>query len=179
MTVLAPARSFLSLVKVEHSVFALPFAYLAALTAMAQRDRHVHFATLGLVTVAMVGARTFAMAANRIIDRRIDAGNPRTAGRELVTEENGEQQARADEVGPWVGRDPRLEGLAPLFGDRVRHAVAKARLADLDIAPLGEHAQLPVDLAAGDVPEVADGQLDQQPARPRPQPAAYKFSTGS
>src|SRR3989440_11112061 len=33
----------------------------------------------------MVGARTFAMAANRIIDRRIDAGNPRTAGRELVT----------------------------------------------------------------------------------------------
>ena len=79
MTVLAPARSFLSLVKVEHSVFALPFAYLAALTAMAQRDRHV------LVTVAMVGARTFAMAANRIIDRRIDAGNPRTAGRELVT----------------------------------------------------------------------------------------------
>ena len=85
MTVLAPARSFLSLVKVEHSVFALPFAYLAALTAMAQRDRHVHFATLGLVTVAMVGARTFAMAANRIIDRRIDAGNPRTAGRELVT----------------------------------------------------------------------------------------------
>ena len=52
---------------------------------MAQRDRHVHVATLGLVTVAMVGARTFAMAANRIIDRRIDAGNPRTAGRELVT----------------------------------------------------------------------------------------------
>ena len=71
MTVLAPARSFLSLVKVEHSVFALPFAYLAALTAMAQRDRHVHWTTLGLVTVAMVGARTFAMAANRIIDRRI------------------------------------------------------------------------------------------------------------
>ncbi len=38
-----------------------------------------------LITVAMVGARTFAMAANRIIDRRIDARNPRTAGRELVT----------------------------------------------------------------------------------------------
>ena len=83
MTVVAPARSFLSLVKIEHSVFALPFAYLASLTAMT--PGHLRWGTLGLVTVAMVGARTFAMAANRIIDRRIDAGNPRTAGRELVT----------------------------------------------------------------------------------------------
>jgi 4-hydroxybenzoate polyprenyltransferase len=81
---LAPARSFLSLVKIEHSVFALPFAYLAALTAMVP-THHIAWATLALVTVAMVGARTFAMAANRIIDRHIDARNPRTAGRELVT----------------------------------------------------------------------------------------------
>jgi putative 4-hydroxybenzoate polyprenyltransferase len=85
MSTLAPARSFLQLVKIEHSVFALPFAYLSALTAMTRLDKHVHWADLGLVTVAMVGARTFAMAANRIIDRRIDARNPRTAGRELVT----------------------------------------------------------------------------------------------
>ncbi len=83
-TVLAPTRSFLSLVKVEHSVFALPFAYLAALTAMVP-GHHVRWGTLALVTVAMVGARTFAMAANRIIDRHIDARNPRTAGQELVT----------------------------------------------------------------------------------------------
>jgi 4-hydroxybenzoate polyprenyltransferase len=84
MSVVAPARSFLSLVKIEHSVFALPFAYLAALTAMVPRH-HIAWGTLALVTIAMVGARTFAMAANRIIDRHIDARNPRTAGRELVT----------------------------------------------------------------------------------------------
>jgi 4-hydroxybenzoate polyprenyltransferase len=70
---------------IEHSVFALPFAYIAALTAMFRLDRNVHWSRLLLVTVAMVGLRTFAMACNRIIDREIDARNPRTAGRELVT----------------------------------------------------------------------------------------------
>jgi 4-hydroxybenzoate polyprenyltransferase len=78
-------RAFLRLVMIEHSVFALPFAYIAALTAMFQLDRTIHWGRLLLVTVAMVGLRTFAMAANRIIDREIDARNPRTAGRELVT----------------------------------------------------------------------------------------------
>ncbi|MER5729628.1 menaquinone biosynthesis prenyltransferase MqnP [Streptomyces sp. NPDC002138] len=78
-------KAFLRLVMIEHSVFALPFAYIAALTAMFQLDRQVHWLKLLLVTVAMVGLRTFAMAANRIIDREIDARNPRTAGRELVT----------------------------------------------------------------------------------------------
>ncbi|MFJ8308892.1 MULTISPECIES: menaquinone biosynthesis prenyltransferase MqnP [unclassified Streptomyces] len=78
-------RAFLRLVMIEHSVFALPFAYTAALTAMFQLDKSVHWGRLLLVTVAMVGLRTFAMACNRIIDREIDARNPRTAGRELVT----------------------------------------------------------------------------------------------
>ncbi|GAA2448706.1 menaquinone biosynthesis prenyltransferase MqnP [Streptomyces lavendulocolor] len=78
-------KSFLRLVLIEHSVFALPFAYIASLTAMYQDDRTVHWLELLLVTVAMVGLRTFAMACNRIIDREIDARNPRTAGRELVT----------------------------------------------------------------------------------------------
>ncbi|MGH3716409.1 MAG: menaquinone biosynthesis prenyltransferase MqnP [Micromonosporaceae bacterium] len=97
-------RSFLNLVAIEHSVFALPFAYLAALVAMwLERDvctghvgggggscgggplAFVDWWTLLVITVAMVGARTFAMAANRIIDRHIDARNPRTAQRELVT----------------------------------------------------------------------------------------------
>lgn len=77
--------AFLRLVMIEHSVFALPFAYIASLTAMHQWDRTIHWGRLLLVTVAMVGLRTFAMAANRIIDREIDARNPRTAGRELVT----------------------------------------------------------------------------------------------
>ncbi|MEU0667036.1 menaquinone biosynthesis prenyltransferase MqnP [Streptomyces lavendulocolor] len=78
-------KAFLRLVLIEHSVFALPFAYIASLTAMYQDDRTVHWLELLLVTVAMVGLRTFAMACNRIIDREIDARNPRTAGRELVT----------------------------------------------------------------------------------------------
>ncbi|GIH09416.1 4-hydroxybenzoate octaprenyltransferase [Rhizocola hellebori] len=72
-------KAFLRLVAIEHSVFALPFAYLSAIIAGAS------FWDIVLITIAMVGARTFAMAANRIIDRHIDARNPRTAKRELVT----------------------------------------------------------------------------------------------
>jgi 4-hydroxybenzoate polyprenyltransferase len=78
-------KAFLRLVAIEHSVFALPFAYLAALTAMQRDTGEVQWIRLLLVTVAMVAGRTFAMAANRILDRRIDARNPRTANRELVT----------------------------------------------------------------------------------------------
>ncbi|MFF3452775.1 menaquinone biosynthesis prenyltransferase MqnP [Streptomyces sp. NPDC002730] len=78
-------KAFLRLVMIEHSVFALPFAYIASLTAMFQLDGNIHWGRLLLVTIAMVGLRTFAMACNRIIDREIDARNPRTAGRELVT----------------------------------------------------------------------------------------------
>jgi 4-hydroxybenzoate polyprenyltransferase len=77
-----PVPAFLRLVAIEHSVFALPFAYLSALVAMRP---HVRWLDLLLITIAMVGARTFAMAVNRLIDRRIDARNPRTAKRELVT----------------------------------------------------------------------------------------------
>ncbi len=89
-------RAFLSLVMIEHSVFALPFAYIAALTAMWQQTRSVHWAQLLLITVAMVSARTVAMSANRILDRRFDALNPRTARRELIT---GELTVRS----AWVG----------------------------------------------------------------------------
>lgn len=84
-----PVRAFTKLVVIEHSVFALPFAYLATLTAMylnrPDTGGWVRWWDLLLVTVAMVSGRTFAMAANRIIDRQIDARNPRTAQRELVT----------------------------------------------------------------------------------------------
>lgn len=92
-------RKFLSLVMIEHSVFALPFAYIAALTAMWQDTRSVHWWQLFLITVAMVSARTVAMSANRILDRRYDALNPRTARRELVT---GELTVRAAGVGTVV-----------------------------------------------------------------------------
>ena len=78
-------KAFLRLVAIEHSVFALPFAYLSALVAMDRLGTGVHWVDLLLVTIAMVSGRTFAMAANRILDRRIDALNPRTKNRELVT----------------------------------------------------------------------------------------------
>jgi 4-hydroxybenzoate polyprenyltransferase len=89
-------RKFLSLVMIEHSVFALPFAYIAALTAMWTQSRSVHWVQLVLITLAMVSARTVAMSANRILDRRFDALNPRTAKRELVTGELSVGSA-------WVG----------------------------------------------------------------------------
>ncbi|MGX7677632.1 menaquinone biosynthesis prenyltransferase MqnP [Jatrophihabitans sp. DSM 45814] len=78
-------RAFLRLVMIEHSVFALPFALIAAFTAMWMDDQRVHWGQLALIVIAMVSARTVAMAANRILDRRFDALNPRTAKRELVT----------------------------------------------------------------------------------------------
>jgi 4-hydroxybenzoate polyprenyltransferase len=74
-----PAR-FASLVKIEHTVFALPFAYVGALLAVGGVPGG---ADLLWITVAMVGARSLAMGLNRLIDARIDARNPRTAGREL------------------------------------------------------------------------------------------------
>lgn len=92
-------RKFLSLVMIEHSVFALPFAYIAALTAMWREDASVHWLDLVLITVAMVSARTVAMSANRILDRDYDALNPRTARRELVT---GELSVRSAGVGTAV-----------------------------------------------------------------------------
>jgi 4-hydroxybenzoate polyprenyltransferase len=76
-----PAR-FASLVKIEHTVFALPFAYVGAFLAV---DGVPAGSDLVWITVAMVGARSLAMALNRLIDARIDARNPRTAGRELPT----------------------------------------------------------------------------------------------
>jgi 4-hydroxybenzoate polyprenyltransferase len=74
-----PAR-FARLVKIEHTVFALPFAYVGAFLAVNGRPS---WHDLLWVTLAMVGARSLAMALNRLIDAGIDARNPRTAGREI------------------------------------------------------------------------------------------------
>ena len=73
-------RRFASLVRIEHTVFALPFAYVGAFLAA---DGWPGLADLAWVTLAMVGARTLAMALNRLVDAEIDARNPRTATREL------------------------------------------------------------------------------------------------
>ncbi len=73
---------FARLVKVEHSVYALPFAYAGAVLS---EQRIPAWSTLFWITVAMVAARSAAMALNRLIDAGIDARNPRTAQRELPT----------------------------------------------------------------------------------------------
>jgi 4-hydroxybenzoate polyprenyltransferase len=71
---------FARLVKIEHTIFALPFAYVGAMLAVGGiPDGH----DVLWITIAMVGARSLAMALNRLIDAGIDAANPRTAGREL------------------------------------------------------------------------------------------------
>jgi 4-hydroxybenzoate polyprenyltransferase len=74
------ARLYYRLVKFEHTIFALPFAYVGAFLAVGGVPS-AH--DLIWITVAMVGARSLAMALNRLIDARIDAANPRTSGREL------------------------------------------------------------------------------------------------
>jgi 4-hydroxybenzoate polyprenyltransferase len=73
-------RDFLDAIKFEHTVFALPFAYVALVLAA---DGWPGWHLLLWVTLAMVGARTLAMSVNRLADRFIDAANPRTAGRHL------------------------------------------------------------------------------------------------
>ena len=71
---------FARLIKVEHSVYALPFAYAGAFLAAGGWPG---LGDLFWITVAMVAARSAAMALNRLIDADLDARNPRTAGREL------------------------------------------------------------------------------------------------
>jgi 4-hydroxybenzoate polyprenyltransferase len=98
MSVLALAR----MVKLSHSLFALPFA--ASAVVLVARDAELEPWRLGLVAVAVVAARTAAMAMNRVADRWYDARNPRTQRRELVT---GEVSIRA----AWA----LLAGSAALF----------------------------------------------------------------
>lgn len=71
---------FLEMIKFEHTVFALPFAYIGALLSELRLPSIHDFVW---ITLAMIGARTAAMSLNRIIDRHIDAANPRTAARAL------------------------------------------------------------------------------------------------
>lgn len=76
----ARLRTYLELVRFEHTLFALPFAYGGMLLA---KPGWPGLQIFLWITVAMVGARTAAMALNRLIDWRIDARNPRTAQRHL------------------------------------------------------------------------------------------------
>ena len=76
-------RALASMVKLSHSLFALPF--VAAAVVLVARDASLDVRRLALVAIAVVAARTAAMTMNRIADRRFDEKNPRTSKRELVT----------------------------------------------------------------------------------------------
>ncbi len=130
-----PVSAFLRLVVIEHSVFALPFAYVAALTAMSQSPAHrgVRWVDLVLITVAMVAGRTFAMAVNRIVDRELDARNPRTARRELVT---GAVSVRTALAGSGVALGVFLVAAALLNGACL--ALSPIALALLIVYPYGK-----------------------------------------
>jgi len=73
-------KTTLAMIKFEHTLFALPFAFLGAILAA---NGFPTWWQMLWITVAMVGARSAAMTFNRIVDRDIDAKNPRTANREL------------------------------------------------------------------------------------------------
>ncbi|MDR3073246.1 MAG: UbiA family prenyltransferase, partial [Deltaproteobacteria bacterium] len=90
MAIFHTARLLCRMVKIEHSVFALPFAYMGAFIA-ARGCPPVK--DLVLLTLAMVAIRSFAMGFNRIADLRLDALNERTATRPLVTGEISPRQA--------------------------------------------------------------------------------------
>jgi len=78
-------REWGSFVRFSHTVFALPFALAAMVVAARENRGWPGWRTFALILLAMVCARTCAMAFNRIMDRKFDALNPRTAGRHLPT----------------------------------------------------------------------------------------------
>lgn len=79
-SVFSKTRTILQMIKFEHSVFALPFAYMGAFLAA---DGMPGLSEIFWITLAMVGARSFAMSVNRLIDKEIDGRNPRTKNRAL------------------------------------------------------------------------------------------------
>ncbi len=81
MNLLQSVHTYGRMIKFSHSIFALPFALSGAALAAAQSG--ISARQIAWIVVAMVGARSAAMGFNRLVDRRIDADNPRTAGREL------------------------------------------------------------------------------------------------
>ena len=76
-------RNFLELIRFSHTVFALPFALLAAAMAWSKPGSVFRPMDLVGIVLCMVFARSAAMAFNRLVDRRIDAANPRTASRHI------------------------------------------------------------------------------------------------
>ena len=102
---LSKLRLLLDSIRFEHTIFALPFAYLGMALAADGLPTLWQFAW---ITVAMASARTLAMSANRIIDRHLDAQNPRTASRPLAV---GQAEAVGD-AGDGAGISGRVPVLA-------------------------------------------------------------------
>jgi len=77
-------RIILEMIKFEHTIFALPFAFMGALLgAIVMEKRLPEWSEIGWILLAMIGARSAAMGLNRVIDRAIDKRNPRTANRAI------------------------------------------------------------------------------------------------
>ena len=95
-------RIIASDIKLAHSVFALPFAILGAFLAASAQETGIFWGRfslqLALIVLAMVFARTAAMLANRILDARLDAGNPRTRGRAIPSG----RLSRRDGIVAWI-----------------------------------------------------------------------------
>jgi 4-hydroxybenzoate polyprenyltransferase len=89
--VLGLLRTYASFIRFSHSVFALPFALVGAL--LAAREHPLTVTRVAWIVVAMVTARSAAMAFNRIVDARFDALNPRTAAREIPAGRLSRRQA--------------------------------------------------------------------------------------
>lgn len=107
----AKVRVFLELIKFEHTIFALPFAYLGMVLAAGGLPTFHQFFW---VTVAMAAARTVAFAVNRLVDRKFDATNPRTAKRPSVTGAISPQTMRIFIVGALVVLAISAAALNPL-----------------------------------------------------------------
>ncbi|MDF2815680.1 MAG: 4-hydroxybenzoate octaprenyltransferase [Paenibacillus sp.] len=76
--------TFLEMIKFEHTIFALPFAFMGAMLGAVIGQGHLpSWMQIGWIILAMIGARSAAMGLNRIIDKTFDKNNPRTAGRAI------------------------------------------------------------------------------------------------
>src|SRR5689334_16052185 len=81
---ISKTKIFLEMIKFEHTIFALPFAFMGAILGSVVAFGHLpSWAQVGWIVLAMVGARSAAMGLNRLIDRAIDRKNPRTANRAI------------------------------------------------------------------------------------------------
>jgi 4-hydroxybenzoate polyprenyltransferase len=81
---LTKIKIFLEMIKFEHTVFALPFAFMGAiLGSVVVFGELPSWPQIGWITLAMIGARTAAMSINRVVDKVIDKNNPRTANRAI------------------------------------------------------------------------------------------------